>query len=123
MLRKDAAHHASEACAYWHRWCKHCGDIFMAGDLREHAGSCPEERIKCPNPWTDDAGCPFSFPRRSLAEHRGSCESEEVQCPCPGCEEWMTRAAVEEHVEASGWVHRRLIWGRMNDSVQVNPKL
>ena len=44
-----------------------------------------------------------------LSGHLGVCGLEEVECPYPGCEEWMTRAEVEEHVATSGAVHLQVV--------------
>ena len=108
LLRKDAARHASETCAFRPSPCAHCGALFSARALQEHEGSFPEEEIECPN-----AGCGEKVARRSMGEHRGVCGREEVTCPCPGCEERVARAEVEEHVEASGAVHLRSAWRRV----------
>ncbi|KAJ1480027.1 hypothetical protein T484DRAFT_1957511 [Baffinella frigidus] len=105
VMRKDAARHASEACAYRLSPCTHCRALFMARDLAEHEGICPEAQVECPN-----AGCGVTVARGGMAEHRGGCGREIVACPCPGCEERMVQAKVEEHVEASGAVHVRRAW-------------
>ena len=108
VLRKDAARHASETCAYRQELCQHCRDPFEVRNLPGHEGVCPEAQLECPN-----AGCGESVARRNMAEHRGGCGREEVGCPCPGCKERMARAEVEKHAEASGAVHERMAWGRV----------
>ena len=108
VLRKDAACHASETCAYRKNRCALCANPFEARALVGHEGSCPEAQIECPN-----AGCGVMVERRSMVEHREGCGREEVGCPCPGCEERMARADVEQHVEASGAVHVRKAWKKV----------
>ncbi|KAJ1491248.1 hypothetical protein T484DRAFT_1775196 [Baffinella frigidus] len=107
VLRKDAARHASETCAYRKNRCAHCAIAFEARALAGHEGSCPEAQIECPN-----AGCGATVARGGMAEHRGLCGREEVECPCPGCEERMARVEVAEHVAASGAEHAPMAWGR-----------
>jgi hypothetical protein len=107
MLRKDAARHASETCAYRKNRCAHCANAFEARALVGHEGSCPEAQIECPN-----AGCGVTVARGGMAEHRGVCGREEVECLCPGCEERMARADVEQHVAVPGAEHVRKAWRR-----------
>ena len=114
MLRKDAAHHASETCAYRSCRCAYCGNPFEVQALSEHGGSCPEAQIECPN-----AGCGVTVARRIMMEHRVTCGREEVGCPCPGCEERMSRAEVEQHVAASGAVHLRRAWEKVAEQGSV----
>ncbi|KAJ1475253.1 hypothetical protein T484DRAFT_1829053 [Baffinella frigidus] len=106
VLRKDAARHASETCAF-RQVCVHCRNSFAALALPEHEGGCPEAQVECPN-----SGCGATFARRSMGEHRGVCGREEVECPCPECEERMARAEVGTHVETSRAVHEQMAWKR-----------
>ena len=48
-----------------------------------------------------------------FAAHLSVCGWEEVECPCPGCDEWMARAKLEEHLAASGAVQLQRAWKRV----------
>jgi len=71
VLRKDAARHASETCAYRKNRCVHCRLPFEARALPEHKASCPAAHMMCPN-----AGCGVSVSRASMGGHRGVCGRE-----------------------------------------------
>ena len=110
VVRKDAARHASDTCAFRKAACVHCCNHFSAWAMQEHEDSCPDAKIECPN-----AGCGETVPRGGMAAHRTVCEREEVECPCPGCEERMARADVGGHTEASQTAHLAKAWKRAEE--------
>ncbi|XP_065070864.1 TNF receptor-associated factor 6-like isoform X2 [Rhopilema esculentum] len=103
LLKANLQKHLKEECLKRIETCTYCQKKVVFKDFDEHAGSCPEYPVHCPNNCSDD-----TYPRKKLDEHlKFVCVRAVVQCPFNvfGCKFEGARADVSQHFEKSLMLH------------------